>query len=270
MDSRDILLTGIPRSGTTLVCSLLNRLPNTVALVEPMAVSQFPKMQSSDERRAAIRRFLSAQRASLLSSGSATARVTSGIFDDNTFSNTAGPTNLRNNTLERRNIDFDKPLDKDFLLLIKHPNAFTAILNELTSSFSCFAIVRHPASVIASWDTLDLPLRDGHAPAAEALDTTLRRSLEMIEDRRQRQIHLMDWYFSQYLTLLPGGRILRYEDIVQSSGKALSAIAPPAAELGEALENRNRNTLYDRETFYEVRTCLASHDGHWKTLYPEI
>jgi len=29
------LLTGLPRSGTTLVCALLNRLPDTVALSEP-------------------------------------------------------------------------------------------------------------------------------------------------------------------------------------------------------------------------------------------
>src|ERR1700679_3353065 len=37
-DGRDVpttLLTGLPRSGTTLVCALLNRLPDTVALSEP-------------------------------------------------------------------------------------------------------------------------------------------------------------------------------------------------------------------------------------------
>ena len=33
-----LLLTGLPRSGTTLVCSLLNRLPDTVALAEPNIV----------------------------------------------------------------------------------------------------------------------------------------------------------------------------------------------------------------------------------------
>jgi len=32
----DIILTGIARSGTTLTCALLNKLPQTVALHEPM------------------------------------------------------------------------------------------------------------------------------------------------------------------------------------------------------------------------------------------
>lgn len=32
----DIILTGIARSGTTLSCSLLNKLPQCVALHEPM------------------------------------------------------------------------------------------------------------------------------------------------------------------------------------------------------------------------------------------
>jgi len=36
----DIILTGIARSGTTLTCFLLNKLPQAVALHEPMDPSQ--------------------------------------------------------------------------------------------------------------------------------------------------------------------------------------------------------------------------------------
>ncbi len=36
MQHNNIILTGIPRSGTTLICYLLNKIPNTVALHEPM------------------------------------------------------------------------------------------------------------------------------------------------------------------------------------------------------------------------------------------
>ena len=34
--TNNIVLTGIPRSGTTLTCHLLNKVPNVVALFEPM------------------------------------------------------------------------------------------------------------------------------------------------------------------------------------------------------------------------------------------
>jgi len=37
MDRKNIILTGIPRSGTTLVCHLLNILYDTNALQEPKA-----------------------------------------------------------------------------------------------------------------------------------------------------------------------------------------------------------------------------------------
>jgi hypothetical protein len=36
-----VLITGTPRSGTTLVCHLLNQLPDTVALNEPMQPRHF-------------------------------------------------------------------------------------------------------------------------------------------------------------------------------------------------------------------------------------
>jgi len=37
----NIILKEIPRSGTTLVCHLINKLPNFVALHEPMLPSQY-------------------------------------------------------------------------------------------------------------------------------------------------------------------------------------------------------------------------------------
>lgn len=41
MNRRNIVLTGTGRSGTTLVCNLLNKLPNTVALSEPISPGKF-------------------------------------------------------------------------------------------------------------------------------------------------------------------------------------------------------------------------------------
>jgi len=35
---RNVLITGTPRSGTTLICSLVNKLPDTVAVHEPTNV----------------------------------------------------------------------------------------------------------------------------------------------------------------------------------------------------------------------------------------
>jgi hypothetical protein len=38
---RNVVLTGLPRGGTTLACHLLNKLPDTVALHEPISPGKF-------------------------------------------------------------------------------------------------------------------------------------------------------------------------------------------------------------------------------------
>ena len=43
MSGRQLALTGVPRSGTTLCCRLLGMARGTVALVEPMDVAGLPR-----------------------------------------------------------------------------------------------------------------------------------------------------------------------------------------------------------------------------------
>jgi hypothetical protein len=44
MRKRNVVLTGMPRSGTSLTCSLLNKAPNTVALNEPVTPGRFAEL----------------------------------------------------------------------------------------------------------------------------------------------------------------------------------------------------------------------------------
>ncbi len=39
----NIILTGVPRSGTTLICHLLNQLPGVGALHEPLEKTRWPQ-----------------------------------------------------------------------------------------------------------------------------------------------------------------------------------------------------------------------------------
>jgi hypothetical protein len=88
--SRNIILTGIPRSGTTLTCFLLNQLPNVVALVEPMRVGELDPI----DHRAnidLIGRFFADQRASLLVGGTALGRSVDGATIDNALGDAIDP-----------------------------------------------------------------------------------------------------------------------------------------------------------------------------------
>lgn len=51
MNENNIILTGLPRSGTTLSVHLLNKLPNTVGLHEPI---KFKEILDTDNENARI------------------------------------------------------------------------------------------------------------------------------------------------------------------------------------------------------------------------
>ena len=67
----NVILTGIARSGTTLTCALLNKLPKCVALHEPMNPGDLVNLQFPSGYLDEVAAFFSSQRASLLSNGSA-------------------------------------------------------------------------------------------------------------------------------------------------------------------------------------------------------
>jgi hypothetical protein len=244
-DFVDIILTGIARSGTTLACSLLNRLPQTVALHEPMNPADLVGLDLSTAFLDRVAAFFAEQRASLLTSGTAVSLARDGRIPDNPFEPQSAPTGLRPSTTPGGVVRFEKPLRPDFRLAIKHPNCFTAALAALQTRYPCFAFVRNPLAVLLSWNTIDAPVQQGRLPFGEAFDPELRDTLAAEPDRIARQLAILAWYFDRYATLLPESHVIRYEDLVASHGRVLAVIDPDAAALDEPLASRNTSTLYD-------------------------
>ncbi len=84
MNENNVILTGIPRSGTTLVCYLLNQLPNTIALHEPYnpfyaAAEGTPRSRLAED----IEQFFVTTRDSLLTTGTARSKHFKGKIPDN-------------------------------------------------------------------------------------------------------------------------------------------------------------------------------------------
>jgi hypothetical protein len=257
----NIILTGIPRSGTTLTCTLLNHCPQTVALHEPMAPSRLaglPPAAIVEE----IQGFFNCQRQSLLREGMAISKSRGGQIPSNPFMEEITPGALRQSIVGNGMVHFGKSLTTEFQLVIKQPNAFTALLDVLKSCFPCFAIIRNPLAVLLSWQSINAPVNRGHIPMAEAFDPELARRLGEEEDRISRQIMILDWYFCRYHDLLPGDHVIRYENIVESGGAALSLIDPDASRIRESLESRNCNRLYDATMAVPLARRLLSHKDH--------
>jgi len=284
--TNDIILTGIPRSGTTLTCHLLNKVPNVVALHEPLVWDDVRDPTDHRVMCDGIDRFCRQTRESCLATGTAITKHTGGTVPDNPMGGYPGyaavvralgrwlpggsqlvPWSLRRPVVTRGTIRVVKPLSADFPLCIKHTAPFTAMLHELLARHPCYAIVRHPLSVLASWSSIRFALQDGRLAEAERMQPELARQLAAIPDRIDRQIHLLSWFCRSYVTLMPPDRILRYEDIVRTRGKALAAVIPQASSLDEPLESRNKNSLYDRELMARIAARLEASDGPIWDLY---
>lgn len=265
---RNIVITGLPRSGTTLTCHLLHKLNDTVALHEPMAVNRFIGM-SMDEICDSIESYFSNTRISLHERGVAVSNHVAGAVPDNTFGEARNAEGYRvfREKKSLGEIEISKPLSDDFMLCIKHNGVFAYLLEHLVSRFSCYAIVRNPVSVMASWNSVNLPVKDGHIPAAEAIDPELKESLAAIDDKHERQIYILSWFFRHFRASLSDSSILRYEDIVASGGSALAVVNPDAAELSEPLQSKNLSDLYDASLMRDLASRLLETDGDYWHFY---
>ena len=214
------LLTGLPRSGTTLACVLLNEVPDTLALPEPM------RLERHGDRARAVREiaaFMDATRRSVLAEKTAACTHVGGAIVDNFADAPAAVRQLRGSRAAHGPIRIDKQLSPRFHLVVKHPGEFSALADLLAERFHLVALVRHPLDVLAAWQTVDMPVQRGHLPMAEAFQPDLAALLAAIPGRMERQVALMGWLFDTYARL-PPGCVIRYEDMVADPGAALAPV----------------------------------------------
>lgn len=266
-DARDIVLTGIPRGGTTLACRLLSDCAETVALFEPIDIPSLPTEPCSAAR--AIERFFAEARAQLLQAGTAPSKVVEGKVPDNPFLAADTATGERRLQAQIGLLRLPAPPSPGFTLAIKHNAAFTALLPLLHERFPVIAIVRNPLAALASWHSVPLPVGTGRLPAGERFDAALASALASESDPVARQLHVLDWLFARYATL-PPERVLRYEDIIASAGGALFALAGVAApEPLPALASRNTTPACPPHLLPELARRLLAHPGAWRRWYQD-
>lgn len=217
-------MTGVPRSGTTLCCTLLNESSDCLALHEPIPPEQF--VQVNDRSRACkiVSEAANQARKNVLNTGYVVSKHMSGSLPENPVETSSSE--LRREIVSLGDLKISKALSDEFTLVIKHNALFAALLSELTDEYTVFAIVRNPAAVFASWQTVDFPVNRGRIPMGELYDFNLSRELDREQDRVVRQFTIIGWFFEQFRRYLSPHFVLTYERIVDTDGAALSRIAP--------------------------------------------
>ena len=220
------LLTGVPRSGTTLCCYLLNQYENTVALHEPIKPELF--VGTRQEALGLIREFSDAARSRLLEKKTIITKQRNGKLPTNPVKDDHGA--LRKEAVDLGIIKINKALDEKFTLFVKHNALFTALLEELVDDFDVYALVRNPMSVLVSWHTVDLPVHFGQLPMGEKFDESLSSQLEDAASILQKQLTILAWFYKRYDHLIESSRIIRFEDVLSSEGSVLQSIFNHSSE----------------------------------------
>ncbi len=207
---KTLLLTGVPRSGTTLTGALLNRLPDVLAISESIV---FGGLDTRPEALRTISGFVQGVREAALRDGIAPTKTDGDWTSDNFVGPPKTDGGIRPRAGSVQALPIGKALSPDFLLCIKQPALFTALAEELSQQYPLAAIIRSPLAVLASWQTVDFHIQDGRMPQAERLDPDLAARLASIGDRLDRQVELIAWFLATYAKL-PEKRVFRYEDLV--------------------------------------------------------
>lgn len=256
----DYILTGLPRSGTTLTCKILTEQDNIVALNEPI---KWKGIGSKNQGVDLIKKSFKDFRRSLHRTGMAPSRVRNGKITDNHFVRTLGS---RDRVVKRETIHFNKNLDQNFKLFLKHNSTFTLLLEDLQKIYPCYAIVRNPLAVLGSWNSVTVPVSRGEMRHLDAMDPVLASRLSQAGSVTDRQIIILDYYFTQYIRL-PSENVIKYEELISSQGQKLSKLTGSSVKYKSLLASKNVSSIYDIEKLKRLAEVLIHSDGSFWKFY---
>lgn len=184
------LITGIPRSGTTLLSNMLNSQENVVVSAEPGGILLEDEATISEHLEHCLSQIKKWHQQAKIE-GTVYTRHIDGIIPDNWVSKNI---NLNNKQPELGNVAINNKIESNFLFFIKDPGAFTALLPALVNvPIKTSALIRNPLAILASWNSSHFPVYNGRFPPAEKIDKELECKLNETDDRIARQLILLFW-----------------------------------------------------------------------------
>lgn len=260
-----LLLTGLPRAGTTLSCNILNGHANVLALLEPMTPSDFKPALGRSAAIEFIQQFAANTRVQALTQGRVISRHKDGLVPENPVAYEVSDSGLRQLDVSLGSIAVGERVENEnFTLVIKHNALFTALLPELREAFPVYGIVRNPLAVLASWNSVDLPVNSGRIPAGEMFDPELAELLADTPGRIERQLHILEWFCARFIRDL-SSPILRYEDFVREPAVIGRTLSLASVYSGAIQTRESRNQAYDLVLMEQLyRRLMRFGDAIWQ------
>lgn len=226
---RNLILTGVPRSGTTLAAAIIDQALDSLCLSEPdRHVQLMTEAANAKDFVASLTQEFDNIRRTILAGGS---------VSDRRRHDGAPLTDYFTDALSNRRREaafiickITRPsLSTDFVLGVKHNALYSAVLPEIIASarFRVVAIIRDPVAVVMSWRSLDLPISRGRLPAGERFWPELGSLCQAELELTEKQIRICDLLFGRFSRWAGRVAILRYEELVTDPAQLLRASGIP-------------------------------------------
>jgi len=231
---RNVIITGVPRGGTTLAASKLDAEPDSVCLNEPEWHRPNKDLSAGGFAQAIMKDFYYLREKMLAGEPVMDRRLEDG----------SAPTNYYGS--EKKLVNYPlvkKVLTRDFTLGIKHNGPYMAVLPELAAlrEFEIYAVIRHPLPVIRSWRRLKLPISDGRMPNATPYWPEMKAICNTQIDLLEKQVHMLDAMFARIDQYQKQLTILRYEEFAEGKNQRSDELTPEDSEIVKMLKKNASN-----------------------------
>lgn len=216
---KNIIVTGIPRSGTSLLTTLIDSAPNAIGLHEPNWQASWV-FNNKALGKSAFVDFLKQDFARIRSN----VHCNEPIFDRRDESGNGvtnyyakNPDGSIRQTYKLRPIK-QKSADGEFTLAMKHCGLYLGVLEEIVQSnqFAVIAIIRSKKSVLESWRRIpNIPPHRGRLPGAEIYCNEIREIVGRDVGLEQKQEYIYDYAFRK-ITQTKGVNVVYYDDLLHT------------------------------------------------------
>lgn len=233
----DLILTGVPRAGTSLAAAVIDHAPDSLCLSEPdRHVDLMWEAASAEDFVARLSQEFNTIRRTILAGGSVADRRRSDGGPITNYFTDPLPDGRREAAFTICNVT-RLGLSAHFVLGVKHNALYSAVLPEIVAStrFRVVTMIRDPVALLISWRSLDLPISRGRLPVGERFWPELRSLCRADLELTVKQIRICELLFSRFLQSAGQVAILRYEELVTDPARLLRAAgfsklgSPPAA-----------------------------------------
>ncbi len=270
----NLLITGTPRSGTTLLTATIHAIPNYVALSEPVQQQELKKDLASPEQYAKrLMALMQTLRQQILAGVALPNRFDKGgsAVASNYWKKSPGAAGGGMEATAEIREEVLAVQNENFTLGVKNCEQFTVCLEALVKlpQAPIIAVIRNPVACLLSWRSLDLPVSHGRLKFGEKFHRELRR-IKRIDDLLLRQVKLLDWYLERFYRHRESVRIMRYEDFVANPDLLRELIPVPVEHIFPGRQSMNERPEYNLEETDAIRDCLREHAPFARLFYPSF